>query len=339
MGSKRIAQLSAQLRAFNQAHPEAAEDFVDAFEDVLADAGLTYDRVSARVKKWVSLKAKANKKVDGSWMYPNPWEDVHDIIGVRITTLHSTEIPHVIDAIDDVFQVVRSIDKTAQTRVSGGFGYGSHHLILRVDKRAERLREYEGQLFEVQIRTVLQHAWAEFEHDIRYKRTTELDPQIDRAFTLTAGLIELADQQFDQIAAIREPSPTTQEDVAFSAETLPGMIAMIVGNTVPPSRSEHYHWLEALLHAHGITTATQLRHLLDPKRIAFVRDGLSYRFQPGQIRLIDDLLLLTFGESHIEKTGATGAHPQQRAPRLHHRLDALNKARQADPAMMHDLER
>ena len=52
----------------------------------------------------------------------------------------------------------------------------------------------------MQIRTVLQHAWAEFEHDIRYKRSGEApDPQIDRAFTLAAGLIELADQQFSAI--------------------------------------------------------------------------------------------------------------------------------------------
>ncbi|GGG70389.1 GTP pyrophosphokinase [Corynebacterium pelargi] len=338
MGSKRITQLSQKLRAFNQEHPQAAEDFVDAFEDVLADAGLTYDRVAARVKKWSSLKAKANKKADGKWIYPDPWQDVHDIIGVRITTLHSTEIPHVIDAIDDVFSVVRSVDKTAQTRISGGFGYGSHHLILKVDERVESLREYLGQQFEVQIRTVLQHAWAEFEHDIRYKRATDLDPQIDRAFTLTAGLIELADQQFDQIAAIREPDTTSSKDVAFSAETLPGIIAMILGNTVPPSRSEHYQWLEELLHAHDITTASQLRQLLSPQRIALVRDGLDYRFQPGQIRLIDDLLLLSFGETHIEKTGSSGAHPKQRIPRLRRRLEALHKARQADPTVLFEQE-
>ena len=53
------------------------------------------------------------------------------------------------------------------------------------------------------MRTVLQHAWAEFEHDIRYKSPDGvIDPRIDRAFALAAGLIELADQQFDQVAAI-----------------------------------------------------------------------------------------------------------------------------------------
>ena len=53
----------------------------------------------------------------------------------------------------------------------------------------------------VQIRTVLQHAWAEFEHDIRYKGTVpeEHAPELDRRFTLAAGLIELADREFSAI--------------------------------------------------------------------------------------------------------------------------------------------
>jgi ppGpp synthetase/RelA/SpoT-type nucleotidyltranferase len=53
----------------------------------------------------------------------------------------------------------------------------------------------------VQIRTVLQHAWAEFEHDIRYKGTIpdEHAPDLDRRFTLAAGLLELADREFSTI--------------------------------------------------------------------------------------------------------------------------------------------
>lgn len=46
------------------------------------------------------------------------------------------------------------------------------------------------------MKTVLQHAWAEFEHDIRYKSSGDVNPAINRAFTLASGLIELADDQF-----------------------------------------------------------------------------------------------------------------------------------------------
>ncbi|MCQ9342316.1 GTP pyrophosphokinase [Corynebacterium kozikiae] len=330
-----LSALHNIYRDFNTAHPRAAAEFRDAMEDVLLDAGLTYDRVSARVKSWSSLKAKAKKRnAQGELAYPDPWRDIHDIIGVRITTFHSTEIPQVKEVLADNFVVLRSVDKAAQTRISGSFGYGSHHLILAADERTPSLASYQGLQFEVQIRTVLQHAWAEFEHDIRYKRRGPLDPQVDRAFTLAAGLIELADQQFDQIAAVHEPADAAQglavpelgsagADITLTAATLPGVITMLTGNRFPQSRSEHYGWLEEILNANGITTAGQLRELLNEADIAAVSGALKYQFTPGHVRIIDDLLLHRFRELHIERTGNTGKRPKLRADRLAQRLQQL----------------
>ena len=330
-----LQQLHQRYQEFCTRYPNAAADFLGAIEDVLSDAGLTYDHVTARVKEWRSLRSKSRKRQpDGMLMYPHPWQDIHDLIGVRVTTYHSTEIPRIIEALTEVFEVRRSVDKTAQTRVSGSFGYGSHHLILRVPpaRVAPVLQAYAGREFEVQIRTVLQHAWAEFEHDIRYKRrgnTGKLAPEVDRAFTLAAGLIELADQQFDLIAAQQSATDTTAPidlDVKFTAETLPGIIALLHGNTIPQSRLEHYHWLEELLHAHGLTTVAQLTELMSPANLEQVKTALHYTFQPGQVRIIDDLLLAAFGEEHIDKTGTTGNFPAQRPARLRHRLALINAA-------------
>ena len=331
-----LQQLHQRYQEFCTRYPNAAADFLGAIEDVLSDAGLTYDHVTARVKEWRSLRSKSRKRrPDGTLMYPHPWQDIHDLIGVRVTTYHSTEIPRIIEALTEVFEVRRSVDKTAQTRVSGSFGYGSHHLILRVPpaRVAPVLQAYAGREFEVQIRTVLQHAWAEFEHDIRYKRrgnTGKLAPEVDRAFTLAAGLIELADQQFDLIAAQQSATDTTAPidlDVKFTAETLPGIIALLHGNTIPQSRLEHYHWLEELLHAHGLTTVAQLTELMSPANLEQVKTALHYTFQPGQVRIIDDLLLAAFGEEHIAKTGTTGNFPAQRPARLRHRLALINAAK------------
>ena len=331
-----LQQLHQRYQEFCTRYPNAAADFLGAIEDVLSDAGLTYDHVTARVKEWRSLRSKSRKRrPDGMLMYPHPWQDIHDLIGVRVTTYHSTEIPRIIEALTEVFEVRRSVDKTAQTRVSGSFGYGSHHLILRVPpaRVAPVLQAYAGREFEVQIRTVLQHAWAEFEHNIRYKRrgnTGKLAPEVDRAFTLAAGLIELADQQFDLIAAQQSATDTTAPidlDVKFTAETLPGIIALLHGNTIPQSRLEHYHWLEELLHAHGLTTVAQLTELMSPANLEQVKTALHYTFQPGQVRIIDDLLLAAFGEEHIAKTGTTGNFPAQRPARLRHRLALINAAK------------
>src|SRR5699024_5237472 len=116
--------------------------------------------VAARVKTWPSLKAKAKKRsADGDVVYPRPWDDIHDIVGVRVNVFHSTMIPEALTIFGDSFEVIKSVDKAAETRVAGGFGYGSHHLVLRVTENMEDLADYVGMRFEVQIRTVLQHAW------------------------------------------------------------------------------------------------------------------------------------------------------------------------------------
>ncbi len=329
--SDRMARLGSRYHEWVRAHPDAAEHFAAGVEDLLADAGVTYDRVVARVKDWPSLKAKAYKKrANGDWMYPEPWEDIHDLIGVRVTTFHSTEIPVAIEVLRQSFTVERSVDKTAETRIAGGFGYGSHHLILTVDDNStdiEELADYQGVSFEVQIRTVLQHAWAEFEHDVRYKRgTEELDPKVDRAFALAAGLIELADQQFDQIAASQVAEENSPADVDLTPETLPGVLAMLLGNRFPRSRSENYRFLAELLAADGITTVEELDALLDDSDIDAVHRALRYRFRPGQIRLIDDLLLLRYGPGHIHRTGEIGVRPAQRPAQLARRLKLMRAA-------------
>lgn len=338
-------------------HPTAAQDFVDAVKEILSEAGLAFDNVTARVKSFRSLRIKALRRdAEGNYVYPDPWNDVHDIIGVRVTTYHSTEIPEIMDALGDSLTVLRTIDKTAETRISGRLGYGSQHLICRVSPTGPaELAPYIGMQFEVQLRTVLQHAWAEFEHDIRYKAPERAtDPRIDRAFALAAGLIELADQQFDQVVAVLEestsdesptaastgnsrgidadagsgkerPEQSNADDIVLTEETLPGVLTMLLPDS-PRSKSEHYDWAEELLTLNGITTVGQLRELLSAERLQAVNKAMKYRFNPGHVRVIDDLLLATRGQQHIKATADTGHNPQRRPPRLRARLQQMAEA-------------
>ena len=349
-GNARLRELHARYDEWTAAHPRAKEDFAGAIGELLSDAGLAFDNVTARVKTWRSLRIKAMRRTaGGEFSYPDPWHDIHDIVGVRVTTYHSNEIPDVLAVLGDSLEVERTIDKTAETRISGQFGYGSHHLVCRVGENAPPgLAPYRGQQFEVQVRTVLQHAWAEFEHDIRYKSPDGvIDPRIDRAFALAAGLIELADQQFDQVAAIldeehgdgaggaaaaggaggdgSDDDDAAADAVELGAETLPGLLTLLLP-TVPRSKSEHYAWLEELLDANGVTTVGDLRELVAPERVAAVEEALNYRFQPGHVRIIDDLLLAAFGAEHVARTGKSGAHPAQRPARLRSRLGQMRKA-------------
>lgn len=334
-----MARFGNYYHDFRRSHPGVTSDFRGAIEELLTDGGVTYDRVSVRLKEWSSLKAKARKRrADGSLLYPDPRNDIHDMIGVRITTYHSTEIPVALRVLQDSFILRKSVDKAAETRISGGFGYGSHHLILEVEDTIEELQPYAGMVFEVQVRTVLQHAWAEFEHDIRYKRVSAtaqgaVDPEVDRMFTLAAGLIELADQQFDQIAALKDTGRVTDESVELTAETLPGVLAMLIGNRFPRPRSTNYRFLADILGANAVTSVAQLRELLDPTDIEVLLKVMDYRFHPGQIRIIDDLLLKRFGQAHIDATASaeSPAPDPKRRRQLLRKLEIMQQAHLLEP--------
>jgi ppGpp synthetase/RelA/SpoT-type nucleotidyltranferase len=51
-------------------------------------------------------------------------------------------------------------------------GYQSVHYLVQFSPERCALPEYQrfqGRIAEIQVRTVLQHGWAEIEHDIQYK--------------------------------------------------------------------------------------------------------------------------------------------------------------------------
>ena len=75
------------------------------------------------------------------------------------------------------------------------FGYKGLHLDLKLDDERKILPEYVGfgdQQFEVQIRTIVQDAWSEVDHKLKYKK--EIPSDIKRRIYRLAALFELADQ-------------------------------------------------------------------------------------------------------------------------------------------------
>ena len=139
-------------------------------------------------------------------------------------------------------QLLDDRDMGLETAREGRWGYASRHLLVGV--------EGEQQPASIQVRTVLQHAWAEFEHDIRYKGSipAEHAPDLDRRFTLAAGLLELADREF---TAIRERLLVTMSDEVTTPTTSRRRIRGSPPRCWPPtwatgtptpgwSRTDHY---------------------------------------------------------------------------------------------------
>ncbi len=146
-----------------------------------------------------SLAAKVSKKG-----YKNPQKEIHDLSGIRVITFIQTDTDRACNVIRKSFHVheAESLDKTAELGLDR-IGYRSMHFICDLGRQRERLPEFasfKGLLFEIQVRTVLQHAWAEIEHDRSYKFAGVLPADIQRRLYLVAGLLETVDREFDFLA-------------------------------------------------------------------------------------------------------------------------------------------
>ena len=177
---------------------------LEELRSILDEAGINYLTVTGRAKSVASYAAKVARTVDGRPVYPDPQRDITDQVGLRVITYVHSDVQAVVDLLDDQVAVHDDRDLGEETASEGRFGYASRHLLVGLHPEQEGRPEHRalrGRQAQVQIRTVLQHAWAEFEHDIRYKGSIpeEHVSEFDRRFTLAAGLLELADREFTAI--------------------------------------------------------------------------------------------------------------------------------------------
>jgi len=307
---------------------EAAELWVGLVTSVLDDAGINYLSVVGRAKSVTSFAAKAARAVDGIPAFTDPLTQITDQIGLRVITYVHSDVAAVADLLDDQVVVIDDRDMGEETASEGRFGYASRHLLVGLDAARESQSAYEllrSRRAQVQIRTVLQHAWAEFEHDIRYKGTIpdEHVPDFDRRFTLAAGLLELADREFSTIrdrlqAGMTEQQVTDEDDdPRISPREL---AAFLAGQYADAgwSRTDHYAWISGLLLELGVTSLVELGEVLRPIDAAALTERMGYRYPPGAVRRLDDALLAAFGEKYVELRG--NAH---REPALRARLEKL----------------
>lgn len=165
-------------------------------QDLLFSQKIALHSVAFRSKKFESLAGKIARP-DKNYA---ELADVTDLAGIRITTYFADDVDRVAAVLQDEFEIDRdsSVDKRLYADPDR-FGYQSLHRVISLDKKRADLSEYArfaGFKCEVQVRSILQHAWAEIEHDLGYKTVSEVPFQLRRRFARIAGLFELADDEF-----------------------------------------------------------------------------------------------------------------------------------------------
>jgi predicted RNase H-like nuclease/ppGpp synthetase/RelA/SpoT-type nucleotidyltranferase len=319
------------VQTYAAMYPElcaATDTFAGLVTTLLDDAGVNYLSVTGRAKSVASFAAKADRVVDGQPLYADPLADITDLIGLRVITYLHRDVSTVADLLRSQLTLLDDRDLGQETASEGRFGYASRHLDVAVDPArydGPALAALAGRRAQVQVRTVLQHAWAEFEHAIRYKGTIPAEDasDLDRRFTLAAGLLELADREFSLIheriqATAAERLP---EQDSGDPRIAAGDLATFLGGQFVDagwSRTDHYAWISGLLLELGVTSLDELAGLLTSVDSAAINARMEYRYPPGAVRRLDDALLAIFGDHYLGLHG--NAH---RKDLLRVRLDKL----------------
>ena len=165
-------------------------------DDMVKEMGLTVLTVEHRVKTEKSLAGKLERSGD----YYNVFDDLMDILGCRVVCFLSDEIDKIGKKVEETFVIdwENSSDKRALIK-EDTFGYLSLHYICSLPFGDKWPDEICGKRFEIQIRTILQHAWSAINHDIGYKSEFGVPRDISRQFARLAGLLELADDEFVRV--------------------------------------------------------------------------------------------------------------------------------------------
>ncbi|WP_299799544.1 hypothetical protein [uncultured Maribacter sp.] len=280
--------------------------------ELLEENNLNIHALYSRAKDIDSFYTKVSKK-----SYSNPEREVHDLAGIRIITYVESDVEKVSAIVKKAFKIDQknSVDKKTELGIDK-VGYQSVHFIAELKADRIKLPEYKkfkGLKFEFQIRTILQHAWAEIEHDRNYKFSGQLPSEIKRRFTVLAGSLELADREFNSIASAIDKisidvSVATKEgklNIPINSTTLNSYLEDKFQNLIKEGSIEGFTSADEEkdviinLYQFGIDTLEKLDKLLTPQYIKNYEEFMTWE---SEFQLaIANALLYKFHNTFFDK--------------------------------------
>ena len=223
-------------------------DVEEIITNLLDEHHIKISNMTLRIKSESALKNKVLLK--GKY---NHLDEITDVLGCRIITLFESDVEKILDCLKQTFDIVETVDKRKKHRVNHiEFGYTSLHLVVKfTDSRCDLVeyKKYKNIRFEIQLRTVLQHAWAEVEHGLGYKSFYEPPMEIKRKLNRLAATLEILDEEFESIRysiALYNSSINKEEKILKTDINKDSLIAYMntspVVNEIASSIAEKYNY-------------------------------------------------------------------------------------------------
>ncbi|HEX5927731.1 MAG TPA: hypothetical protein VFY45_28200, partial [Baekduia sp.] len=210
------SSLDAAYLANLDAYKNLGREVKFGLDQALAQAGIKPHAVTFRVKDLGSLRTKADDK---GWT--DPLNEATDIVGARVVVPFQSDVPRAHEVVRSTFKIIKEENKSSPAEVSS-FGYAGLHLDaqIRESHAGPRYNALKAFRFEVQVRTIVEDAWAAVSHILAYKGRSSIPEELQRDFYALSGLFYIADQHFELFHkdAVKAGQRATAQVAAAEAE-------------------------------------------------------------------------------------------------------------------------
>lgn len=287
--------------------------------------------IESRTKEVESFRKKIMRE-DKKEKYKNPIEDVTDLVGLKVMPISLPDEEIVFNLLNQKFREYKiqehCIDKTHEKKENRQFGYLGRHLVIECkegllkdleqiyhsqeiqkemldrlgDVNTYTLRDFLGLKAEIQIKTLLQHVWAEIEHGARYKPGEELSDEKSRTFDRLAALVEIADDMFKAlIQESREKERKLHENITTkhnaSKERAQNKEAL---SEVLNSENIHSYLIHKTIQEHFSKIKNEYFQI-DDEKPSFISSSFVELLRLVGMKCIGDLDELLFDEELFQK--------------------------------------
>lgn len=269
-------------------------------ETLLNESEINFMEIEYRTKTLESFENKIKRK-----NYKNPMEEIEDFCGVRIICYYINDLKKIDTLINENFNIISKVYKDAELE-ENKFGYRSNHYIVTLKDEwcsVPVLKNLKNLKAEIQVRTILMHAWADISHQLNYKQSS--DKKFERKLNQLSALFEIADTHFVNLKEIKisQIKEVLEESKDYkSIEWDEDLLSQIIKKYIKRDESDNNNFLLSItvksLSKYNISYKQLINYLTeikeeDIKKLEFIlADKKDKNFEVAQFGYLRLVLLL-----------------------------------------------